>query len=54
MVISAKGGNVTVHVNGEKTAELKDDPSRPRGHFALQMHSGNEMHVMFRNIEIKQ
>ncbi len=54
MVISAQGGDITVHVNGEKTAELKDDPSRPEGHFALQMHSGNVMHVMFRKIEIKQ
>jgi hypothetical protein len=54
MVISAKGGNITVHVNGEKTAELHDDPSRPEGHFALQMHSGNVMHIMFRKIELKQ
>jgi hypothetical protein len=52
MTIAAHGGNVVVHVNGVKTAELKDDPSRPEGHFALQMHSGNVMHVMFKNIEI--
>lgn len=52
MTIDAIGGNVLVHVNGVKTAELKDDPSRPEGHFALQMHSGNVMHVMFKDIEI--
>jgi hypothetical protein len=52
MTIDAEGGNVVVHVNGVKTAELKDDPSRPEGHFALQMHSGNVMHVMFKEIEI--
>ena len=52
MVIDAVGGNVVVHVNGFKTAELKDDPSRPEGHFALQMHSGNVMHVMFKDIEM--
>ena len=52
MTIDAEGGNVVVHVNGVKTAELKDDPSRPEGHFVLQMHSGNVMHVMFKEIEM--
>jgi hypothetical protein len=52
MTIAAHGGHVVVHVNGVKSAELKDDPSRPEGHFALQMHSGNVMHVMFKDIEI--
>ena len=54
MTIAAHGGHVVVHVNGVKTAELKDDPSRPEGHLALQMHSGNVMHVMFKDIEILQ
>ena len=52
MTIDAHGGNVVVHVNGTKTAELKDDPSRPEGHFALQMHAGCVMHVIFKEIEI--
>jgi len=52
MVIDADGGNVVVHVNGIKSAELKDDPGRPEGHFALQMHSGCVMHVQFKDIEI--
>jgi len=52
MTIDANGGNVVVTVNGTKTAELKDDPSRPEGHLALQMHSGCVMHVMFKEIEI--
>lgn len=52
MVIEAHGGNVVVTVNGIKSAELKDDPSRPEGHFALQMHSGCVMHVLFKDIEI--
>jgi hypothetical protein len=52
MTIAAHGGHVVVHVNGVKSAELKDDPSRPEGHLALQMHSGNVMHVMFKDIEI--
>lgn len=53
MVIDAHGGNVTVTVNGVKSAELKDDPSRPEGHFALQMHAGCVMHVLFKDIEIR-
>ena len=52
MIISAEGGDIVVHVNGTKTAELKDDPGRQTGHFALQMHSGNEMHLMFKGIEV--
>lgn len=53
MTIDAHGPNVTVEVNGVKTAELKDDPSRPEGHFALQMHAGCVMLVMFKDIEIR-
>ena len=53
MSITARGGDITVHVNGVKSAELKNDPSRPEGHFALQMHSGCVMHVMFKDIEIQ-
>jgi hypothetical protein len=52
MVIAAHGGKVTVQLNGTQTAELKDETSRAEGHFALQMHSGTVMHVMFKDIEI--
>ena len=52
MTIAAHGGNVVVHVNGVKSAELKNDPSRPEGHFALQMHSGCVMDVRFKDIAI--
>ena len=54
MVISAHGGDVVVQVNGTKITELKNDPSRPEGNFALQMHSGCVMHVMFKEIEIQE
>jgi 3-keto-disaccharide hydrolase len=53
MTISAKAGNIVVHVNGTKTADLKNDPSRRKGHCALQMHSGNVMHLMFKDIEMR-
>jgi hypothetical protein len=54
MTVSAHGGDVVVNVNGVKSAEIKDDPSRPEGHFALQMHSGAVMEVRFRDIEIQE
>lgn len=53
LVVSAQGGNVKVSVNGVTSAELKDDASRPAGQLALQMHAGNEMLVMFKDIEIQ-
>jgi len=53
MTIMVNGGNIVVHVNGTKTADLKDAPGRRKGHLALQMHSGNVMHVMFKDIEMR-
>lgn len=53
LTITAKGGDVTVTVNGVTSAQLKDDPSRPAGHLAMQMHAGNEMLVMFKDIEMQ-
>jgi len=52
MTITAEGGDVVVRVNGVKSAELEDDPSPPEGHFIMQMHAGNEMLVMFKDIEV--
>ena len=54
MTIAAHGGTVVVTVNGTKSAELKNDPSRPEGNFALQMHSGCVMEVRFRDLEIRE
>jgi hypothetical protein len=53
MTISARGGEITVHLNGVKTVDVKNDPGRRNGRFALQMHSGNVMHVMFKDVEMK-
>jgi len=53
MSITASAGDIVVHVNGTKTAGLNDDPGRRKGHFALQMHSGNVMHLMFKDIEVR-
>ena len=53
LTIAAKGGDVTVTVNGVTSARLKGDPSRPAGQLAMQMHAGDEMLVMFKDIEIR-
>ena len=52
MTVSAHGRRIVVHVNGRKTAELKNDPGRLEGHLAMQLHGGQEMHVMFKDIEM--
>ena len=53
MVVTARGRNVTVHINGTKTAELKKDKGRLRGFIALQLHGGQDMEIYFKDIEIK-
>jgi len=52
MAVSALGRRIVVHLNNFKTAELADDPGRLQGHLALQLHAGDEMLVMYRDIEI--
>ena len=52
MVVHAEGRNVTVHLNGKKTADLKNDKGRIKGFFGLQLHGGQDMHVLFKDIAI--
>ena len=54
MTVSAHGGHIVVHVNGIKSAELKDDPGRREGKFALQVHGGMDCEVWFKDIEIAE
>ncbi len=54
MTITAIGGDVTVTVNGAQTAALKDDPGPRRGYFGMQLHGGQNMRVLFKDIEIKE
>ena len=53
MTVTAQGKDITVKLNGVTTAELKDDTGRLEGHFGLQLHGGNDMHVEFKDIEIR-
>lgn len=52
MSVSAHGRRVVVHVNGHRTADLRHDPGRTKGHLALQLHGGQDMHVEFKDIEV--
>lgn len=53
MTVSARGGDITVTVNGKVSAQLKDDPGKWReGPFALQLHGGQDVEVWFKDIEL--
>ena len=52
MVVVAKGKDVAVYVNGQKTAELTDDPGREQGYIGVQLHGGQDMDIRFKDIEI--
>ena len=54
MTVSARGRHICVEVNGQKTAELRDDPGRLEGHIGLQLHGGQDMHVEFKDIELSE
>ncbi len=52
--LTAIGGHIVVKINGVVSSELKDDKGRRKGHIGLQLHGGQEMHVEFRDIVIKE
>jgi len=52
--VRAEGGDVEVRVNGVVTSALTDDPGRREGHFALQLHGGQDLHVEYRGLELRK
>ena len=54
MEVIANGGNITVLVNGKKSAELKSDPGRAEGRIALQLHANLDCDVWFKDLEISE
>jgi putative heme-binding domain-containing protein len=52
-VIIAQGDQVKLILNGEVTCDLNDPEGAKRGFIALQLHTGPEMEVRFKNIGIK-
>ena len=51
--IYAAGKDVSVRINGILSTELKNDPGRTKGFFGLQLHGGQDMHVEYKDIRLK-
>ncbi len=55
MKIKVKGGRVTSWLNGTKMVDIEDDKiAEGEGGVALQIHSGGNIKVRWRNLELKQ
>ena len=52
MMVRAIGPEYTVLLNGSQTVSFSDDRSRREGHIALQLHGGQDMEVLFKDISI--
>ena len=52
--LTARGGDIEVRINGVVTSSLKEDQGRTSGHIALQLHGSQDLHVEFRDIEIRE
>ena len=52
MTVSAQGTKVRVEVNGVKTAEIDDAKGRRQGKIALQLHGGQDVLVLFKDVQI--
>jgi hypothetical protein len=50
--LTAKGGDITVKINGIVSTRLINDKSRREGHIGLQLHGGQVMHVEYKDIEL--
>ena len=53
MTVEAHGPHVVVTVNGTKVSEINDNTVAMEGPFALQIHGGQDVHVMFKDIQIE-
>ena len=51
--LTAKGGDITVKINGFVSTKLTNDKSRKEGHIGLQLHSSQVMHVEYKDIQLK-
>ena len=50
--IHAHGGDLTMHVNGVKTSEFKNDSGRKTGRLALQLNPRKELEVYFKDFAV--
>jgi len=54
MKVRAVGGDITVSINGQQVVELKGDKGAAEGHFALQLHGGQDMDVRYKDLAIRE
>ncbi len=54
MTVEGRGPHVIVHINGQKAGEITDPSIRMEGPFALQIHGGQDVRVMFKDIQIEE
>lgn len=52
MTVYALGRRIATDLNGSRMVELRDDPGRTEGHFALQLHGSQDVDVYFKDLEI--
>ncbi len=53
ITVTANGDDITVSLNGVTVTELLGDTKcQKKGHIALQLHGGQDMHVQFKDIAI--
>ena len=52
MTVFALGRRIATDVNGQRAAELLDDPGRTEGHGALQLHGGQDVDIYFKDLEM--
>jgi len=52
--LSAIDGHLVVKINGVVSTELKRDQGRKKGHIGLQLHGGQAMHVLYKDIVISE
>ena len=51
--LTAKGGDITVKINGVVSTKLTNDKSRKEGQIGMQLHGSQVMHVEYKAIQLK-
>ena len=54
MTVEGVGQHIVVHINGQKAGEIDNKNIRTEGPFALQMHGGQDVNVLFKDIKIEE
>ena len=52
--LRAVGRDIEVKINGVVSSKLTNDKGRIKGHFGLQLHGGQDMHVEYKDINIRE